>query len=133
MGLLVPVGRFLFSLIFIMSGIDHFVKMSDMVGYSRSMGAPFPEITVPLAGLMILVGGLSILLGYRAKIGAWLIVVFLIPTSFIMHRFWGLGDPMMAQNQMVHFMKNVSMLGAALFFTQMGSGSYSLDKKKKRS
>jgi len=53
-------------------------------------------------GVISLVGGLSILLGYRAKIGAWLIVVFLLIVTPIMHKFWGLTDPMMAQVQMIN-------------------------------
>ena len=75
--------------------------------------------------------GLSILLGYRAKIGAWLIVLFLVPVTPMLHNFWAVTDPMMQQIQIAMFFKNVSMLGAALLITQLGSGPWSLDARKK--
>ena len=77
-------------------------------------------------------GGPSILLGYRAKLGAWLIVLFLIPVTLMLHKFWTVSDPMMAQIQMILFMKNVSMLGGALLITQFGAGPFSLDARRSR-
>ena len=77
----------------------------------------------------MLLGGLSILLGYRAKLGAWLIAIFLIGVT-PMHKFWGIADPMMQQMQMVMFMKNLAMLGGALLITQFGSGPWSVDAHK---
>jgi len=79
--------------------------------------------------VVALAGGLSILLGYRAKLGAWLIALFLIPVTLMMHKFWAVTDPMMAQMQMAMFMKNLSMLGGALLITQFGSGPLSLDAR----
>ena len=61
-----------------------------------------------------------------------MIVLFLAPVTFAMHRFWGIADPATAQNQMVHFMKNLSMLGGALLMTQFGSGPLSLDSRRPR-
>src|SRR5439155_9153 len=66
------------------------------------------------SGLMILAGGLSILLGVAPQAGALLLILFLIPTAFLMHRFWGVQDQMLAANQMAHFMKNVTLAGAGL-------------------
>ena len=74
---------------------------------------------------MAIVGGLSILVGFHGKLGAWLLVLFLVPVTFAMHNFWTLKDPMMQQIQMAMFLKNFSMLGSALFFTQIGTGSLS--------
>jgi putative oxidoreductase len=90
------------------------------------------SIAVPLSGVVAIVGGLSILLGYRAKLGAWLIVLFLIPVTLMLHKFWLVTDPMMAQIQMILFMKNVSMLGGALLITQFGAGPFSLDARRSR-
>ena len=123
----VPIGRLLFSLIFIAAGLKHF--SSGMVAYAESQGVPLAHIAVPLAGIMAIAGGLSILLGYRAKWGALLIVLFLIPVTFMMHAFWKVGDPMMASMQQIMFMKNLSMLGAALLIFHFGSGPLSLDGK----
>jgi putative oxidoreductase len=72
-------------------------------------------------------GGLSILLGYRAKIGAWLIVLFLVSVTPAMHNSWAVHDPMMAQMQMIMFMKNLSMLGGTLLISHFGAGPFSLD------
>jgi hypothetical protein len=68
---------------------------------------------------------------HRARIGAWLIALFLVAVTPMLHNFWTVADPMMRQIQMAMFMKNVSMLGAALFITQVGSGPWSLDSRKK--
>jgi putative oxidoreductase len=93
---------------------------------------PLASIAVPLSGVVAIVGGLSILLGYRAKLGAWLIVLFLIPVTLMLHKFWTVSDPMMAQIQMILFMKNVSMLGGALLISQFGAGPFSLDARRSR-
>src|SRR6202035_1877868 len=127
-GSVVVFGRMLFAVIFVMAGANHFNKQT--IGYAASQGVPLASIAVPLSGVMAIAGGLSILLGYRAKLGAWLIVLFLIPVTLMMHKFWAVQDPMMAQVQMILFMKNVAMLGAALLITQFGAGPFSLDARR---
>jgi putative oxidoreductase len=129
-GAVVVLGRFLFVLIFVMAGANHFSKQT--IGYAASQGVPLAAILVPLSGVLAIVGGLSILLGYRSKLGAWLMVLFLIPVTSMMHKFWTLADPMMAQIQMVLFMKNVSMLGGALLISHFGTGPFSLDARRSR-
>jgi putative oxidoreductase len=118
-------GRLLFSLIFLLSGLSHFSAAT--IGYAASQGVPFPNILVPLSGLLAIAGAVSIVLGYKARIGALLIIVFLVPVSFAMHPFWNVPDPMMRQIQLSMFMKNLSMLGASLYFLTAGAGAYSLD------
>jgi putative oxidoreductase len=129
-GAVVVLGRFLFALIFLMAGANHF--NGQTIGYAASQGVPLATIAVPLSGVLAIAGGLSILLGYRAKLGAWLIVLFLVPVSLMMHKFWTVTDPMMAQIQMILFMKNVSMLGGALLISQFGAGPFSLDSRRSR-
>jgi putative oxidoreductase len=129
-GTVVVLGRFFFALIFLMAGANHFNKQA--IGYAASQGVPLAAIAVPLSGVLAIGGGLSILLGYRAKLGAWLIVLFLVPVSLMMHKFWTVTDPMMAQIQMILFMKNVSMLGGALLISQFGAGPFSLDARRSR-
>jgi putative oxidoreductase len=121
-------GRFLFVLIFLMSGPRHF--LSQTIAYAAAQGVPLASIAVPFSGILALAGSLSILLGYRARIGAWFIVLFLAAVTPMMHKFWGVTDPMMYQMQFVMFMKNVSMLGGALLITQIGAGPWSLDARK---
>lgn len=123
--IMVVLGRFCYSLIFIAAGISHFTAKS--IAQAASQGVPLASIAVPLSGLLALTGGMSILLGYRAKLGAWLIVMFLIPVTFTVHNFWAIADPIEAQLQMIMFMKNVSMLGGALIISQLGAGPASFD------
>ena len=129
-GAAVLLGRVFFSLIFLMAGLNHFSKQT--IAFAASQGVPLASIAVPLAGIIAVIGGLSILLGYRAKLGAWLIVLFLVPVTFAMHKFWGISDPMTAQTQMIMFMKNVSMLGGALLISQFGAGPLSIDARRSR-
>jgi putative oxidoreductase len=129
-GAVVVLGRFFFGLIFLLAGANHFNKQT--IGYAASQGVAWAGIAVPLSGVVAIAGGLSILLGYRAKLGAWLIVLFLIPVSLMMHKFWAVTDPMMAQIQMIMFMKNISMLGGALLISQFGAGPFSLDARRSR-
>ena len=129
-GVVVLLGRFFFALIFLMAGANHFSKQT--IGYAVSAGVPLASIAVPLSGVLSIAGGLSILLGYRAKLGGWLIVLFLVSVTLMMHKFWLVQDPMMAQIQMILFMKNVSMLGGALLISQFGAGPFSPDARRPR-
>jgi putative oxidoreductase len=129
-GWVVLLGRVLFTLIFIMSAPNNFTKQT--IAYAAAQGVPLAGLAVPFAGLIAIAGGLSVLLGYCAKIGAWLIVLFLVPVTFMMHNFWAVTDPMMKQMQMINFMKNLSMTGAALLIYQFGAGPFSLDARRSR-
>jgi putative oxidoreductase len=126
-GVIILVGRVLFAAIFILAGPKNF--QAAAIAHAVQNGVPLARIAVPLSGVFALLGGLSILLGFRAKIGAWLIVLFLIPVTPAMHNFWAVSDPMMMQDQLVHFMKNLAMLGGALLITQFGAGSWSIDAR----
>ena len=128
-GPVVLLGRLFFALIFLMAGPNHF--SSQTIAFAASQGVPLAPIAVPFSGVLALVGGLSILLGYRVRIGAWLIALFLIGVTPTMHKFWIVSDPMMHTMQMVMFMKNVAMLGSALLISQLGAGPWSLDGRRK--
>lgn len=125
---LVLVARILFVIVFLMAGPNHFA--SGTIAYAASQGVPLASIAVPFSGLLAILGGLSILLGFRAKLGGWLIALFLVGVTPMMHKFWTVSDPMMHQMQMIMFLKNLSMLGGALLITQFGSGPLSLDSRK---
>ena len=120
-------GRACFSAIFIVASLGHFVD--ETIHYAASHGVPNPEILVPLSGVMALLGGLSIFFGYKARFGAWLIVLFLIPVTYKMHNFWDAQDPMIAVIEQIMFFKNISMLGGAIILTYFGSGPMSIDYK----
>jgi putative oxidoreductase len=97
------------------------------MGYAAQQGVPIAGLLVPLSGVIALAGALSVLLGYRARIGAGLLVLFLVPVTVMLHNFWAVADPMMAQMQQVMFLKNLSMLGGALLIAHFGAGPLSVD------
>jgi putative oxidoreductase len=123
-------GRGLFSLIFLLAAVGHFSHQE--IAYAAQQGVPLASIAVPLSGVLALLGGLSVLLGYQSKWGAWLLILFLVPVTLLLHNFWAVKDPMMAQMQMAMFMKNLSMIGGALLMTQFGAGPLSLDARSRR-
>lgn len=122
---LVPLARVCFSLMFLMATVAHFTE--PLIAAAEGQGAPGARVLVPLSGIIAGVGGLSIVLGYHARIGAWLIVAFLVPITLIMHPFWAIADPTTAMMQQTSFMKNLSMLGGALFIAYYGAGPISID------
>jgi len=124
----VPVARLLFSGIFLMTAFSHF--KAQTVGYAAMHGVPMAGLLVPISGILAVAGGLSIVLGFHARVGAWLLVAFLVPVTLMMHAFWNVPDPQAAQMQMVSFMKNLSMLGGALMIAYFGAGPISLDARR---
>lgn len=127
MKFIVLLGRIFYSAIFVISSFTHFFPST--VNYAKLHGVPYANILVPAAGVIALLGGLSVLLGYKARLGALLLVIFLVPTTIMMHNFWGESDPIMANLQKIMFLKNLSMLGGALLIMAFGSGPLSLSKK----
>ena len=119
-------GRAFYSAIFILASFGHFT--SKTINFASSQGVLFANMLVPFSGLLAFVGGLSILLGYKARYGAWLLVIFLIPVTYMMHRFWTVSNPMMHDIQQAMFMKNIALLGTALLITYFGSGPLSLKR-----
>ena len=107
------VGRLLFGGFFIISGVRHFQHLDMMAGFTGSKGVPAPKVAVMVSGVMIILGGISILLGVRPHWGIVLISAFLLPVTFTMHQYWKHTDPMMRINDQVNFMKNIALLGGA--------------------
>ena len=130
MKIIVLLGRILYSAIFILAIPGHFTQHA--IDFAKTQSVPAPEILVPLAGLIALIGGLSVLLGYRAKEGAWLLVIFLVTTTFSMHRYWIFNDLVVRDMQQLMFMKNMALLGTALLITYFGSGPLSMDNQAKK-
>lgn len=119
-------GRILFSFVFILKSFDHFT--SSGIEYATQMNVPMASFLVPVWGIIALLGGVSVLLGFKAKVGAWLIVIFLIPTTFMMHPFWTFHDLYHSLLNQYCFLKNLSMMGAAFMIAYFGSGPLSLSK-----
>lgn len=127
--LAVLVGRILLVWIFLTSGIGKIGNFDGTAQYMVKFGMPLTTFFLFGAILLLLVGSITIVLGYFTRFGAILILVFLIPTTLIFH---GADDP----GQKIQFMKNVSMFGGLLILLSAGAGRYSLDylfrERKKR-
>ena len=124
MDIVLIIGRVLFALLFISSGVSHLTKLEAMTGYAQYKKVPAAKFGVVLSGLMILVGGLYIAFGVYADLGALLIALFLIPTSFLKHVFWKETDATAKQNESISFFKNLALAGAALIiFALIATGT----------
>jgi putative oxidoreductase len=108
-------GRLVVGAYYIYNGLNHFIKLSQMTEYAKSKGVPSPQLAVMGAGVLLLIGGVTILLGKFPEIGVAALVLFLIPVSFMMHNFWAVTGEMKAMEQ-VNFLKNMALLGSALMF-----------------
>jgi putative oxidoreductase len=94
-----------------MNGFNHFAQLNIMTGYAKSKGIPAPALAVTGSGVLLFLGGLSLLLGYHATIGAALLVIFLLGASFGIHNFWTLQDQQAKQGKMINFLKNMATRG----------------------
>lgn len=127
--ILTLLGRVLFSLIFIVAGIQKLMDFKGSVAYITAAGLPYPEILASIAIIFELGGALMILFGWHAKIGALLILIFALTVSFAIHHFWTF-PPAEMQTQMMQFLKNLAIAGGALYILTFGAGGYSLDNKR---
>lgn len=108
------IGRLLFGGFFLYNGIEHLRNRRQMARYVESKGVPNPELAVALSGVPLIIGGASLLLGVKPKLGAAAILGFLAGVSPIMHDFWRNEDPNERQSNMINFMKNAALAGGAL-------------------
>jgi putative oxidoreductase len=121
-------GRILLAAIFVISGFNKISGFDGVAGYIASKGLPMPQVLAALTVALELGGGLLLVIGYKVRWVAILFFLWLIPTTFIFHKFWGI-DAAQVQNQMNNFMKNVSIMGGMLLLVAFGPGAYSVDKR----
>jgi putative oxidoreductase len=114
MNAVLAIGRILFALVFINSGIAHFTKLDAMVGYATYKKVPAPKFFVPVTGIAIILGGLGVALGIYADLAALILVIFLLAAAFQMHNFWAETTPEGKMNETVAFFKDLGLAGAAL-------------------
>lgn len=126
MEILFLIGRILYGGILLMMALNHFMKLEFLTGYAQMKGAPAPKAAVLGSGLLLLIGSLSILLGYQTLIGVAALVVFFLPVSFKMHNFWAIDDEQQKMVEMTNFLKNMALMGAALMFLMIQNWPFSL-------
>ena len=124
------VGRILLALIFILSGYGKIGGYAGTAGYMASQGLPLVSLLLPLTILIELGGGLLIAIGWKARWVAAVIFLFMIPVTLVFHNPAGL-DAAQAQQQMIHLLKNISIMGGMLGLFAFGSGGFSLDAKNR--
>jgi len=126
----VLLGRILFSCFFLAKALHHFT--GEVMTRSIEAGAPIPGVLVPVSGILLLLGAVSILLGYKARVGAWFLIIELLPATLILHRFWEVREGHIVFLQTYCFLKNISLIGACLMIAYFGSGPFSLSKQPKK-
>jgi putative oxidoreductase len=128
-GLLTVVGRLMLCTIFVMAAAGNDIpNFAATTKPMESVGIPAPPLMLVGAIAFSLLGSLSVILGYKARIGAALLLVFLVLATYFFHAFWKL-EGQAQQVQMINFLKNFSIAGAMLFIVANGSGPLSLDAK----
>ena len=117
-------GRAMISALFLLSGVSKIAAPAMTIGYIQAMGLPLPTIAFGLAATVEIVGGLALLLGFRTRITAVILLLFTLATAVFFHN--QLGD----QNQFIHFFKNVAIAGGLLNIVAFGAGRISLDGRR---
>lgn len=107
------IGRILFGGFFIYNGVNHFMNMDSMKGYAASKGVTAAGIAVPATGALLVLGGLSVVLGLWPRVGLAMLIVFLVPTAIMMHDFWAVPEDQ-KQGEMTNFAKDIALAAAAM-------------------
>lgn len=124
-------GRILLALIFITSGFAKLTGYEGTAGYMQSAGLPLVNVLLPLAILVELGGGLALAFGWKTRLSAAALFLFLIPTTVIFHAYWAApADQVMMQQ--INFWKNVSIMGGMLAVVAFGAGAWAFDKAEAR-
>ena len=121
-------GRLMIATIFLMSAVGNKIpKFNDVAGYMASEGVAMPQVMLAGAIVFLILGSVSIAVGFKARTGAGLLLVFLVLATYFFHDFWTYEDAAEKQQQMIAFMKNPSLMGTMTFLIFNGSGAMSLD------
>ena len=109
---------------FLYSAVGQVTQFSLNVSHVAAQGMPFPPLAIVASILIQFFGGLALLVGFKGRFTGWLLFLFLIPTTLMLHKFWGAGA---RPGQEIHFFKNMAIMGGLLFVSTFGAGAYSLD------
>ena len=119
------IGRALFALVVGYLAFGNLLDLDSAVGYAQSKGAPMASVTVPLGSVGLVAGALAVLVGDYPAVGALVVVAFLLPITVVMHDFWAM-EGQDRQNEQIHFLKNVGLMGGALVFAALSTTAWPL-------
>ena len=122
------IARILVVLIFVVAGAGKLAGFQGTVAMMSSMGIPWPSYLLSAALVLELAGAILVLLGWNTRLGAILLIIFLIPVTLIFHDFWA-APPEDKQEQLFQFLKNLSTIGGLLLLYVHGPGPVSLDRR----
>ncbi len=120
MQILFLIGRFLLGGYFIYSGYNHFKHLAAMTGYATMKKVPYPKVATIITGVMLFIGGLAVIFNVYTILGMLVLVLFLVPTTFVMHQFWREKDQQTHMTERINFTKNLALIGALLLLISLG-------------
>ena len=118
-------SRVLFALVVGYLALGNLLDLESSVGYAEHKGAPLASVTVPLGSLGLTAGAVAVLTGVYPALGALAVIAFLVPVTGIMHDFWTM-EGQDRQNEQIHFLKNVGLIGSALVFLALSTAAWPL-------
>jgi putative oxidoreductase len=121
------VGRVLIALIFLLSGIGKITGYAGTAGYMASKNLPMVDVLLVLSIVIEIGGAAMIVLGWKARLGALALFLWMVPVTLIFHNFWGVPAEQQ-QLQQIMFLKNLGLMGGMLFLMAFGSGKFSVEK-----
>jgi putative oxidoreductase len=128
-GVVQLLGRILLSAVFVLAGVGKIAGFSMEEGMVAAKHLPMPSVALGIALVIELVGGLAVLLGLFTRFTAWILFLYLIPTTLLFHNFWAL-QGMDRIDNMIHFEKNLAIMGGLLYLATFGAGGFSIDSSR---
>ena len=123
-------GRVLRAAIFVISGFNKLSDFSGTAGFMSGAGLPAAEFLLVLTILIEVAGGLMIVLGWYTRQLALILYLFMLPVTAVFHNPWAAADPAQVQQQMIHFLKNLAIMGGLLHLSAFGPGHFSIEARK---
>jgi putative oxidoreductase len=123
------IGRILLGVLFLVAGIRQLMFYDGSIGYFGRLGFPVPVATTWLSIIVHSAGGIFLIIGWKTRWTAWLLLVMVLIATAMAHRFWQF-DATQYANQLNHFLKNLAIVGGLLYVIAFGAGAKSVDAKK---
>lgn len=122
------IARILLALVFLVSGVRSLGAVAGTAGYLARLGVPMPDIMAWVVIIVEILGAIMLIVGWKTRLAAWVLVAFVVVATLLAHRFWA-GDPAQYVNQLNHFLKNLAMIGGLLLVAVHGPGRLALDRR----